>query len=101
MGYYTKFKLELDCPDPDDLQENFEKICGFPIECLDDDVMKWYNHIENMNELSKLYPEILFGLYGVGDETGDIWIRYFKNGKSQYCEAKISFDPFILLMNLS
>ena len=33
-------------------------------------------------------------LKGEGVDPGDIWQRYFKNGKTQLCEAKISFDEY-------
>ena len=47
-----------------------------------------------MLEVSKLYPEHLFMLEGEGEESGDIWRKYFFNGKYQICNAIITFEPF-------
>lgn len=55
---------------------------------------KWYEHEEDMRRFSKLYPFILFELSGEGEESGDIWRKYFLNGKMQYCKSKIEFEPF-------
>lgn len=58
------------------------------------DAVKWYNSDEEMKDLSKQFPETVFCLYGIGENNGDIWYKYYKNGKSQYCPAKIVFDEY-------
>lgn len=58
------------------------------------DAVKWYDHENDMLELSKSYPFIVFALRGEGEEGGDIWYKYFKNGKMQHCPAKITFDEY-------
>lgn len=55
---------------------------------------KWYEHEENLREFSKGYPEAIFKLKGEGEEAGDLWIKYFKNGKMQLAEAKITFEEY-------
>ena len=55
---------------------------------------KWYEYDENMKTISKKYPETIFILEGEGEESGDIWKRYYLNGKVQVAEAKISYDEF-------
>jgi hypothetical protein len=59
-----------------------------------DDSCKWYDHESDMALFSKKYPESLFVLKGEGEESGDIWIKYFLNGKMQRAEAKITFEEF-------
>jgi hypothetical protein len=59
-----------------------------------DDSCKWYDHESDMASFSKKYPESLFVLKGEGEESGDIWIKYFLNGKMQRAEAKITFEEF-------
>jgi hypothetical protein len=56
--------------------------------------VKWYDWHEHCLEVSKQFPNELFEVYGVGEESGDLWKCYFKNGKSQTCEAKITYDNF-------
>lgn len=55
---------------------------------------KWYSYENDMKELSKKFPNILFTLSGKGEESFDIWRRYYLNGKFQHCPAKITFDEF-------
>jgi len=59
-----------------------------------DDSCKWYKHESDMASFSKKYPESLFVLKGEGEESEDIWIKYFLNGKMQTAEAKITFEEF-------
>ena len=55
---------------------------------------KWYTDDKEMLKLSKKFPDVLFKLHGEGEESDDIWERYFMNGKSQYCQAEIVIPPF-------
>ena len=54
----------------------------------------WYEHERDMIKLSILFPDIVFDLCGDGADPGDIWRKYFLNGKVQRCNAKITFDEF-------
>lgn len=54
----------------------------------------WYNYENEMKELSKKFPEALFKLHGEGEENGDIWDKYFKNGKMQVCKAAMTIPPY-------
>lgn len=58
------------------------------------DSMKWYDHDDDMLELSKRFPEYLFILSGAGEEYGDLWVSYYLNGKMQHCPAHIWYDEF-------
>lgn len=55
---------------------------------------KWYEHVEDMKKLSILFPTVLFTLKGIGEETGDMWVKYFLDGKVQIANARIEFDKF-------
>ena len=55
---------------------------------------KWYEHETDVKSVSTEYPDVIFALIGDGEDSGDQWIKYFKNGKMQICRAKITFDDF-------
>ena len=58
------------------------------------DSCKWYEHESDMRDFSERYPTLVFELTGVGEESGDHWKKYFRNGKMQAVQAKILFEPF-------
>ena len=106
MGYYTHFELsvfegtvDLDAVNKvisriindDDEYEAFENLGGVLV-CNDD--MKWYDHDEDTAEMSKKFPGVVFCLDGKGEESGDIWRCYYKDGKIQICRAVISFSEY-------
>lgn len=55
---------------------------------------KWYSHDEDMLELSKKFPTVLFTLFGDGEETEDLWYTYYLNGAYQHAPARIVYDDF-------
>lgn len=73
------------------IKKELPEIVGYnPLE----DSCKWYEHDEHMRQLSKKYPSVVFILHGEGEEQGDDWFKYYKNGKMQECRAKIIFDEY-------
>ena len=44
---------------------------------------KWYEHSEDMQKVSVSYPDALLILSGDGEESGDQWVEYHRNGKMQ------------------
>jgi hypothetical protein len=59
-----------------------------------DEAHKWYEHEVDMAKLSIAVPDVLFRLSGEGEESGDIWDKYFLNGKMQICNATVVKEPF-------
>ena len=96
MGYYTTYILSTTQghDNQDEIEEKLEEISGSPVEFGLNDSYKWYDHEKHMNLLSQIYPETIFLLEGEGEDSGDIWRKYFKNGKMQVCKAKIVFPAF-------
>lgn len=108
MGYTTTFNMVLrtsdgasDIEDPDIYAKVLELLWrkGIIGYAMDDSLssinaVNWYNYKEDMVEVSKNVPDVLFCLTGEGDRNGDIWDHYFLNGKSQRCDAEIKIPPF-------
>lgn len=91
MGYYTYYDLsELS----DEQIEAVNDVSGYNFSGKHDDSCKWYSWHEHMIEVSKLFPNDLLTISGDGEEQGDQWKAYFKNGKSQVCKAIITFEEF-------
>lgn len=98
MGYYTSYTLEVIEGD-EGLIELFRQSDGEAVYAIGNDVssyedIKWYGHEKDLKRFSAQYPEALFKLSGTGEESPDIWIKYFRNGKVQFCKAMITFDEF-------
>lgn len=47
----------------------------------------WYEHREDMEALSKAFPDITFCLHGEGDSREDVWDEYWLNGDCERCQA--------------
>lgn len=93
MCCYTHYKVEVK-PPIENLNQVLKEVaegyafheCGF--------YGKWYEHEKHLKLMSESYHEHIFALIGSGEDSWNIWRKYFKNGKMQYCPAKITFDDF-------
>lgn len=104
LGYYTKYTLEFErCPEPKrngliEALESENSMSGYgtlaKICYNQTDDIKWYNHEDDMKSISLRFPRVLFILKGEGEDTGDIWIKYFLNGKMQYAPGEIKYPKF-------
>ena len=98
MGYYTRYEIDVVKGDTSlivDLRE-FSENAKYAINDSGDseDSCKWYKHQDDLKRFSLLHPEALFKLSGEGEENGDMWHEYYRNGKMQLCKAKIIYDEF-------
>lgn len=98
MGYYTSFELETLPPSQEAINqlraENSEAAY-----CLEDDgglcePGTWYSYRGDLEAFSVRWPEVVFRLHGRGEDPIDLWTLYVKNGKSQLCPAKITYDEY-------
>lgn len=116
MGYETRYHLEVEKTkimkeiagidregmpatifveeyiDKEKFEREIADLSGY--QYLWGDSCKWYDHEVDMRKYSKKFPEVVFKLEGEGEESGDLWVKYFKNGKMQECRARIEYDPY-------
>ena len=102
MGYYTHFKIEFGNHSQEDslkLKESIKQCCPSLVDALEyeypseyEDYLleeeiflyaKWYNHKEEITELSKHFPNLNITIHGHGEEIGDEWMLYVKAGKRE------------------
>jgi len=93
MGYYTNYTITADKVLPDDFEEKFEEVTDYGFEYGSFEC-KWYDYEVDMKEISKSYPNILFTVEGEGEESGDSWKHYFKNGEDYRTEPEIIWPKF-------
>ena len=55
---------------------------------------KWYDFDEDMEKLSKAFPDVVFRLEGDGEETDDVWVKYYMGGKSQEAKRTVTVEEF-------
>lgn len=99
MGYTTYFNLEMENYTDEQrlaiaelVEEN-----DFPMDWYNgndywDGEGKWYEHQEDMINLSKQFPEVLFILSGEGEDREDNWREYYRNGKVAISWGRIVYD---------
>jgi hypothetical protein len=105
MGYYTRFDGGVS--GPPELLAEFEAAAerdetfgqyGLELsEWLDGqffggDTAKWYGYKDDVTDLSKKFPGLLFWISGEGEESGDIWKAWARNGRFKMVQARIVFD---------
>jgi len=98
MEYYTVFGLDI--LEGDDYVTDYKKeIVNHSNGYLslfdgDGDGHKWNNHEDDMLSYSEKHPKVLFLLSGNGENQGDLWKKYFKNGKMQESRAVITYEEY-------
>lgn len=93
MGYYTRYDFSVVGGGDDKTDYKEELVKRLPYDYFDCQIT-WVNWSRDLMNFSKEYPDVLFLLSGEGEENADLWRAYFRNGKMQLCEAKITYDNF-------
>jgi hypothetical protein len=106
MGYYTAYSLNFDKKINGDFVDNDtvikigdyieDGLDGYALDRDGDytDSVKWYEHDDFMTRMSREFPDVIFDLYGEGEEAGDMWHKYYVNGRRQIAKGVITFDEF-------
>jgi len=105
MGYQTSYSLKSSkeglvqalvekASESDGEYENGELQWAIDEDGDPCDAVKWYDHEAEMRAISKKHPGVIFTLSGAGEESGDVWKKYFLDGKMQEAYGVITFDDF-------
>lgn len=104
MGYITEFEIKFHEPHAEEskwlttLSEFLEEKSGYYFSRESGYTLyvegKWYDWDKHMLLASKLFPEQVLVITGVGEDRDDLWRTYFKDGKSQDCKARIEYDEY-------
>lgn len=94
MGYYTRHELSIVSGNDHVTDYEQEITDSTYYSSLFTDEIKWYDCEKDMKEYSKNHPNVVFCIDGVGEENGDIWKAYFKNGKMFKTKAKLVFEDY-------
>ena len=106
MGYYTYFEMEMENLDYESnvteeevvktlIRESawFDRFdSGKDFDGLFNDSLKWYDWEDDMKKVSLSFSNVVFILWGRGEEYDDLWKCYFYKGRSFYSPAKIIYD---------
>lgn len=105
MGYYTTFRGSVSGPVSSMAKLNAaieagSKFSPYEFELSDwcDDYIndgqeaKWYSYDEDCTQLSRDFPNVLFVLEGSGEESGDVWKAWYRNGKTARVKATLVFE---------
>lgn len=98
MGYYTYYRLEVygksNVYDIIHELRKWSEGANYAFDADGDTLenCKWYDYNEEMVEFSKKYPEVLFVIFGEGEESSNIWRTFYLNGKYEKQPAKIVYN---------
>ena len=95
MGYYTYYTIDI-VKDPENQLEEFKAEFN---EIIQEDwyegfEAKWYDWENDMINMSKKFPKMMFSLDGNGEEALDIWCAHFCNGQCNYREIQTYWEEF-------
>lgn len=110
MGTLTNYKISFThfgknkMPREADIVNALNKINPYDFEVGEDESplledffeesIKWYDHVEDMIKLSKVFPETLFILDGWGEEIGDVWRELYMDGERVVADLMFTFSDF-------
>jgi hypothetical protein len=113
MGYYTTFTGWVTGP-PEDVDAfrtvgSFSVDSGYVLDSQDFvsgeplfgyEGVKWYSYDDDMKVVSQKYPSLTFELEGEGEESGDFWRSWYKNGRSVSIQGQVTFPtPDLSVLN--
>ena len=104
MGYKTDYVLSVSGLKPYTFDEVDAAIHAVNSYLVSEDMSEdanwtdyddtWYSNEEDIASVSAQFPELIFTLWGAGENHEDLWVKYFKAGLVQRAEAEIRYPDF-------
>ena len=94
MGYNTRHELSIVSGNDNFTDYEQEITDSTDYSSLFEYSIKWYDCEKDMKVYSKKHPNVVFCIDGEGEESGDIWKAYFKDGKMFKTKAVLTFEEF-------
>lgn len=91
MGYYTRYDISENAQT---VQEAIEEKSQYTFYSGQTEEVKWYDWQTHCKAVSMDFPNLVIRVEGVGEEQGDQWKAYIKNGKIQIVKARVTFEEF-------
>lgn len=92
MGYYTRYDISNNS---EEIKAAINEISGYSYG-VESDEIKWYNHLNDIKAVSLMFPGQEIHVSGEGEESGDIWKAYAKNGLVYRAEVVLDYGPYKL-----
>lgn len=95
MGYYSSYEAIRGFTEESVAMLN--TISGYDFDCDDSFLaydVKWYDYKNDLKELSAKFPDTLFEVERIGEESPDIERIYAKNGKVLSLKPQIIWPEF-------
>lgn len=91
MGYYTRFDISENLPT---VQEAIQEASDYGNWYEGQIEAKWYKWEAHCRKVSEDFPNLVIVVEGHGEEQGDDWRAYFKQGKMQQAKATVTYESF-------
>jgi hypothetical protein len=83
-GRTTDLRIYLSRENLLDIAKSFDEGLARVLDFIwEGETTKWYEHDGDMKALSERVPGVLFTMTGAGEEPGDMWTKYYYEGKVQ------------------
>ncbi len=91
MGYRTVFRITTEPEESRNavvsrlgrVSDYYVEEDGCAVADMFCDEIKWYDHEEDCLAVSQEFPNVTIRVHGTGEEHGDQWVRFYRNGKVQ------------------
>lgn len=91
MGYYTDFDFSQN---KQEVIDAINDISGYEDEGAAYYSVKWYDWQDHIKKVSLKFPGYIIILEGEGEEQGDVWKAYAKDGKLAVVHPETHWPDF-------